>query len=254
MPDESEWKIDPAQEIRDLSWFHEIPRRFFRYPTWVFSSYVGLGYAVAGALHFRIWRASEQVETVFTNFGLAFLPITPIESWLLFIATGLTLALVYHRFLLRVQREGGDLELVFWGTALSGAGAWIPWLFTASLSNTVFLFFFGMIGLGGFSVSGRLMEGHGFMPSRKRADPWKMFANATKAFAAVIAVLLGAIATSVMLPWRNTRVEYPEFFRYGFLCGYLVVGMITFVIMPLFTRALGHGPFEESSLEPPGPI
>ena len=69
-------------------------------------------------------------------------------------------------------------------------------------------------------------------------DPWKMFVNATKACAAVIAVLLGAIATSVLLPWRNTGAEGPELLRYSLLCAYMIMGMLAFVLMPLLARSL----------------
>lgn len=234
-----------------LTWFQSVPRRFFRYPTAGFSAYVGIGFMVAGFLHYRIWMQSAQVETVFTNLGFRVPPPRPQIALMLFVALGLSTILVFHALFRRVAREGGALELVFWGTVLSATLAWVPWLFASSVVTTLFLFLFGMNAVVGFAMRKRLGldqdGGHGEVPF----DPWKMFVNATKTSAAVIALLLGAIATGVLLPWRNTQVEDPGLFRYAILCAYVVAGMLLFILMPLLARTLEKAPSEEVELEVP---
>ena len=236
-----------------LSWFRRIPRHFFTFPLWGYALYVGLGYWLAAALHFRVWRESQQVETIFTKLGIDVVRPTPAAALVLFLMTGVLATVVFYLLLLKIRRDAGILELVFWGTIASLTLAWIPWLYASSVVSTVFLFLFGMIGLTGFGLAHRRLI-HRNEEVERRPDPWKMFVNATKACAAVLAILLGAIATSVLLPWRNSEVEEFELMRYAFLCAYVVVGMIMLILMPLLTKSLEEDPIEHVDLEPPGPI
>ncbi|MCC6962908.1 MAG: hypothetical protein IT585_06620 [candidate division Zixibacteria bacterium] len=178
---------------------------------------------------------------------------SPALALLLFAAVGLLATVVFVFLLRRIRRERGNLELAFWGTATSFILAWLPWLFASSVVNTVFLFLFGMVSIVGFGLRRRLSS-RWTRERGARPDFWKMFVNAIKACAAVIAVLLGAIATSVLLPWRNTEVEEFELLRYAFLCAYVITGMIVFVLLPLLARSLENDPSEEVELEVPGPL
>ena len=207
---------------------------------------------MAGILHFRIWMQSDQVETIFTNFNINIKRPTPIFALFLFIVTGFISIFFFFLLFRKIRREAGILELVFWGTFISLVFSWIPWLYASSIVNTIFLFLFGIISLTGFGLIHRLH----YQKSDKRASPdsWKMFVNATKACAAVIAVLLGAIATSVLLPWRNNIVEEFELMRYAFLSAYVVIGMLVFVIMPLLARSLENDPIDDVEFDPPGPL
>jgi hypothetical protein len=110
-----------------------------------------------------------------------------------------------------------------------------------------------MISLAGFGLASRLLSYDG-VENRVQDDSWKMFVNATKACAAVIALLLGAIATSVLLPWRNSIVEEFELLRYAFLCAYVGFGMLVFIIMPLLAKSLDEKPIDDVKLDPPGPL
>jgi hypothetical protein len=241
-------------EARENGWFEVIPRRFFRYPTWSFSAYVGLGYVFAAVLHHVIWSQGQQVETVFTNFGLGLARPTPLVALWLFVITGVVVTATLHALLRRLTVGGGAVELVFWGTAVSVGASWLPWLFASSVVTTLFLFLYGMIGVTGFALTRRVLREREPRARAARFDPWKMFANATKACAAVVAVVLGAIATSILLPWRDTEVERPELFRYAILAAWMIAGMLAFILMPLFVKALETPPSEDVELEPPGPV
>jgi len=234
------------------TWFNRIPRGFFRFPIVIYSIYVGFGFFLSGILHFQIWNKSNQVETIFSNFNININKPTPIFALSLFIITGLISTIVFQLLFRKIRREAGILELIFWGTFISLIFSWIPWFYASSIVSTIFLFLFCMISLAGFGLSHRLLY---YMNYKKKApDSWKMFVNATKACAAVLAILLGAITTSVLLPWRNTHREGFELLRYALLCAYVVFGMLGFIIMPLLVRSLENEPVDDVDLEPPGLI
>lgn len=238
---------------RTTDWFQSIPRRFFRFPTWVYSVYWGMGYAVAGILHYVVWIENKTVQTIFTNLGITSERPTALAALTLFGVAAVVAGVVLHVLLRRLGRGCSASELVFWGTAVSVGAAWLPWLFASSIVTTLFLFLFGMTAVAGFALS-RIVLLRRRDQGDLRHDHWRMFANATKACAAVVAVVLGAVATSALLPWRNTRVEGPELFRYALLAAWMIAGMLAFVLMPLFVKALETAPLEDVELEPPGPI
>ncbi len=217
------------------NWFNRIPLGFFKFPLFVYSVYVGLGITLAGILHFQIWNES-QVQTLFTNFKITEQRPTPVFALILFISTGFISAVLFQLLLRRIRREGGALELIFWGTILSFIFSWIPWFYASSIVNTIFIFLFGMIAVTGYGLSNHIL--FYTKSENKLPDFWKMFVNATKASVAVLAILLGAIATSVLFPWRDTIAEGYELLRYAILCAYVVIGIISFIIMPLLVRVL----------------
>ena len=246
-------KSNQQKKTCSSSWFRQVPRRFFNFPLWGYSLYIGAGFGLAGGLHFRIWKQSMQVETIFTNFNIDVTRPTPTLALVLFIITGISAAIVFYLLFHRIRREAGILELVFWGTITSIVFAWIPWLYASSVVCTVFLFLYGMISLAGFGLAYRLRK-YRNTGNTNRPDSWKMLVNAIKACAAVIAILLGAIATSVLVPWRNSIVEGFELLRYAFLCAHIVIGMILFILMPLLATCLENEPTDNVELEPPGPV
>ena len=205
-------------------------------------------------MHYRVWMSSVQIETISSNLWKTLGGPSPGLALLLYLFTGIIATAIFHILFRKVRNEAGILELIFWGTHLSIIFAWVPWLFASSIVSTVFLFLYGMIGLTGFGLTHRLLAFNGETKSDNQPDTWKMFVNVTKACAAVLAILLGAIATGVLLPWRNTSVEEFELLRYALLCAYVVIGMLIFLIMPLLGRSLIYGPIEDVELEPPGPI
>lgn len=234
------------------TWFTKIPRSFFHFPILVYSLYIGLGFILTGILHLRIWNEVNQVQTVFSNFNINVRRPTPLFAFSLFVITGLISIFAFHFLFRKIRRDAGTLELIFWGTLLSLVLSWIPWLYASSITSTVFLFLFSMISVAGFGLSYRLSR---YKDSKKKhPDWWKMLVNATKICATVLAILLGAIATSVLLPWRNTRAEGFEILRYALLCGHIVLGMLGFIIMPLLVRSLEKEPIEEVELDFPGPL
>lgn len=234
----------------NLTWFSRIPRNFFSFPLIIYSLYVGFGFLLSGLLHYKIWISSPQVETILKSIWQP----SPEFALLFYCISAIIAILLYHLLFRKVRREAGILELIFWGTFLSLIFAWLPWIFASSIVSTVFLFLFGLISLAGFGLSFRLLAIDRKENTSNPPDSWKMLLNATKTCAAVLAILLGAIATSVLLPWRNTQVEGFELLRYALLCAYLVIGMLIFIIMPLLSRSLIHAPTEKVELEPPGPI
>lgn len=238
----------------NLTWFGRVPRRFFRYHIMTFAIYIGLGYLLVGILHSRIWMQSKQVETIFTNLNLNFGQSTPKLSLILFCLTGIIAIVIFYLLFRKVKKEGGNLELVFWGTCTSFILAWIPWLYASSVVNTVFLFLFAMMSVIGLGIAMRLNQYEQISMTGSQPDAWKMFVNSVKACAAIIAILLGAIATNVLLPWRDTSKEGPELLRYAFLCAYMIIGMLAFILMPLLARSLEKGPTENVDLEAPGPL
>jgi len=124
-------------------------------------------------------------------------------------------------------------------------------MFASSVVNTVFLFLFGMTAIVGFGLTQRMIA-RGGQRAARGVDPWKAFVHSLKASVALLALLVGALATATLLPWRQTDLEGPEFFRYAVLSAYLVVGLIGFVLMPLLVAALEGQPTESVDLEPPG--
>lgn len=236
------------------SWFKKIPRQFFRFPIWIFSIYVGIGYLIAGILHLQIWLNGNQVETVFTNFGLHVNRPTPKFAMMLFTLTSIIVVWLYYRLLRRVELEAGNVELAFWGTTISFLLSWTPWLYASSFVTTMFVFLNGMNAIIGFGMKQMLSIDERAFKKHTKFDPWKMFVNATKSCVAILAILLGAVATGALFPWRVSKVEGAELFRYIFLCAYVVVGMLFFILLPLLARCLEQGATDEVSLELPGPI
>lgn len=232
-------------------WFERIPRRFFAFAEWHFAVYVGFGYLLVGVLHYRIWLRSGSVETLLSNLEFSFPRPSARTALLLFALCGAVVCWLALRLLRRLRRMTPSIELVFWGTTLSMVAAWVPWLFASSVVNTMFLFLFGMAAIIGFGLTQRMIARDAQPTAADAVDPWKAFVHALKASVAVLALLAGALATAVLLPWRQTEVEGPELFRYSVLSAYLVVGLIGFVLMPLLTRALEVGPSESVDLEPP---
>ena len=83
------------------SWYHRVPRSFFKYPVLVFSFYFGVGYLVTGVLHYRVWKHSNQVETLFTNLGFTDIRPTPIIALVLFGA--IFIALAFQNSMVRIN-------------------------------------------------------------------------------------------------------------------------------------------------------
>ena len=236
------------------SWFSRIPRHFFNFPLLVYSSYVGIGFAITGLLHYRVWMNSSQVETLFTALWKDIDRPTPEFALMLYFLTAFVVTVLFHLLIHKVRKDAGIVELVFWGTSLGLFFSWVPWLYASSIVSTVFLFLFNIISLAGFGLTFKLLSNEKEKEQGIQPDVWKMLVNATKICAAIFAILLGAIATTVLMPWRNTHVEEFELLRYAFLCAYLALGMLSFIIMPLFSRSLVQGPTDDVELDPPGLI
>lgn len=236
------------------AWFYNIPRNFFRPDSWAFSIYIGAGYLVAGILHYRIWIQSKQVENIFTKIELYELQPSPFIALILFCITSILVTIIYKLFFQKVKREGGNVELVFWGTIISLILSLFPWLYASSFVTTLFLFLFCIIAIVGNGLSKRLSVCIKSIQNPGSPDYWKMFVNAIKACAAIVAVLLGAIATTILLPWRDTVVEGAELGRYAYLCGYIIFGMVIFILMPLLVHSLDQAPTDDVDLSPPGPL
>jgi len=238
----------------EQGWFYSIPRRFFRFPTWAYSLYVGVGFILAGALHYQVWITSGKVENLFSGLGWPQARLSPIAALLLYGALAAAVAIAVNFLLVLLRRRGGPVELVFWGTALSIVASWMPWLFASSIANTLFLFMYGMIVMSGFGLMQSVLCDRDSVSGAAPLDSWRVFASATKACAAVLALVLGTVATSVLLPWRNTDVEGGQLMRYALLSAWMVAGMVGFILMPLFLRALEKPPVADIGLEPPGPL
>ncbi len=244
--------VKRKKEIRKINdWFEQIPRRFFSYPMWNYSAYVGLGYIIVGFLHYRIWIQSGQVETIFSVLQLDIVRPSPEVALLIYIILAIGITILVHGLLRRLNQIGAGAELVFWGITVSAVAAWFPWLFASSVTNTVFLFLFGVAAFSGYAIARHILRDVQDQAGSPVFDPWKTLVHATKACTALIAVLLGAIATIVILPWRGSDVEGPELFRYTLLSAYFIAGLLGFILMPLFVKALEIGPFKPTEIEPP---
>lgn len=233
------------------TWFQRIPRQFFSFGPWHFASYVALGYLATGFLHYRIWVRGAVVQTVLSNLGFTVSQPSPQAAMALFSIWSVVVGTLFLLLLRKLREARIGIELVFWGSLLSVGGALVPWLFASSITNTVFLFLFGMCTVVAFGIQLRVGE-----RSRRRAlvDPWKALVHAIKGSVAVLALLLGGVATTVLLPWRNTAVEAPELFRYAALSAYLSLGLLSFLLMPLLAQVLETSPTESVELEPPGVV
>lgn len=233
------------------SWFSRIPRGFLKFSSWTYSAYIGIGFVITGFLHFRIWINSLQVENLFTNLSYDIARLKPLTALGFFIITGAVASILFLLLFKKIRDHGLVLELVFWGTLLSLIFSWIPWFFASSIANTVFLFLFCMVSLSGVGIQIKIDNSNKL---KKEIDYWKMFVNVTKAIAALLAILLGAIASSILLPWRNSTAEGVELFRYAILCAYGVTGMVIYIVMPLLIKCLENPPVEDVNLDLPGPI
>jgi hypothetical protein len=233
------------------TWFQRIPRRFFRFGPWHFAVYVAIGYLITGFLHYRIWVRGASVQTVLSNLGFTVPPTTPQVAMALFAIWSALVGTLFLLLLRKLRSAPVGIELVFWGSLLSVGGALVPWLFASSVTNTVFLFLFGMCAVVAFGIQERLRE-----RSRRVVviDAWKALVHAIKGSVAILALLLGGVATTVLLPWRNTPVEAPELFRYAALSAFLCLGLLSFLLMPLLTLVLETSPTEPVELEPPGVV
>lgn len=233
------------------TWFERIPRRFFTFSEGHYAIYHGIGYLLVGILHYRIWLRSATVQTLMSNLEFNVPRPSAGTAFLLYAAWGAVVYWLTLKLLRRLRGMQPSVELVFWGTALSVVGACVPWLFASSVVNTMFLFLFGMAGIIGFGLAQRFPALQA-QPSRGAVvDPWKAFVHALKAAVAILALLAGALATGILLPWRRSEVEGPELFRYSVLFAYLVFGLIAFVLMPLLVRAMEGAPSEPVDIEPP---
>lgn len=225
------------------NWFHTIPHRFFKYPAWMFSSYVGIGYLLVGIMHYRIWTGNGRVENIFSNLGWNGPQVSPAIALFLFVVTAIMTAAALQILFEHVgpNKDGGAAELVFWGTGVSVGGAWAPWLFASSVTGTLFLSMYGMIAVVGFAVVHYVLSYADSSVRLSPFSPWIVFTSAVRVCVTIVAIVLGAVATSVLLPWRHTRVEGGELVRYALLSAWMVTGMLVFVLIPLFVTAIKRG-------------